>query len=182
MPPLPPFVRPGEDGVRFYALAYCRGSYANDTPWGDRPTFVVLYFCTSGDYTRYSYHIVDAAGHCYAYTRGDDRRDTAEYALLRAWDNYRVPPAIWRLFPLAGIPEDVWPGDSEGRAAYFAARADLCTIFYTFRLLSQSEASPLFHPDPDFVPPSILMGEESEESREIFRAVLEVARRPSESS
>jgi hypothetical protein len=181
MPPLPPFVQPDEDGVPFYALAYCRGSYANDTPWGDRPTFLVLYFCTGGDYTRYSHHIVDAEGHCYAYKRGDDRRDTAEYSLLLAWDNFQVPPGTWRLFPLAGIPEDAWPGESEDHAAYFAARGDLCTIFYPFRIHSHFAVPSLFQPDPDFVPPSIMAGEASEESLEISRAVTEAARRSSES-
>jgi hypothetical protein len=139
--------------------------------------FLVLYFCTDPECTRYSLHVVDAHGYCYAYSRGFDERDTAEYALMCAWDDHRVSPATWRLFPLAGIPEDAWPGDSGDRAAYSAARSDFCRIVYPFRIRSHFSPPPLFHPDPDFVPPSIMAGESSEESREIFQAVVDAASR-----
>ena len=175
MPPLPPFLTAGEDGARFYALAYCRGAYVIGEPRIE-PVFLILYFCVSPVFTRYSQHIVDEEGRCLAYTRGNDERDTPEHALLRAWDAHRVAPGIWRLFPLANIPEDVWAEGPKDRAAYFAARRDLCLIFYPFRISRQSSVPPLFQPDPDFVPPSIMQGESSEESREIWRAVMETVR------
>lgn len=172
MPPLPPFLTTGEDGARFYALAYCRGAYGSKEPW-TQPVFLVLYFSTDPEFSRFSKHIVDADGYCFAYSRGSDKYGSPEYALLSAWESQHVSPAKWRLFPLAGIPDDAWPEGSEDRAAYSAVRADFCRIVYPFRIEAQFEVPPLFHPDPDFVPPSIMTGESSEESEEIFRAISE---------
>jgi hypothetical protein len=175
MPPLPPFLTAGEDDARFYALAYCRGAYGSHGPRTE-PVFLVLYFCTSPAFTRYSQHIVDDEGRRFAYFRGNDERDTADYALLWAWDDHQVAPATWRLFPLANIPGDAWEGRPGEHAAYMAARADLCRLLYAFRISAHFAAPPLFHPDPDFVPPSLLAGESSEESREILGAVMESVR------
>lgn len=178
MPPLPPFVRSGEDDSCFYALAYCRGAYGAKEPRKE-PVSLVLYFCTSPEYTRYSLHVVDSDGYGYAYFRGSDDLDTADYTLMTAWDDHGVPPAIWRLFPLSGIAEGDWRAGSDDRAAYFEARGDLCRIVYPFRIRYHMEVPPLFHRDPDFVPPSIMDNEGSEESREIFRTVMDAARRRS---
>jgi hypothetical protein len=177
MPPLPPFLQSGEDDARFYALAYCRGAYGTEEPRTE-PVFLVLYYCTSPLFTRYSLHIVDADGHCYAYSRGYDSRDTAEYTMMQAWARRGVAPAIWRLFPLAGIAEDAWREGSEDREAYSAARADFCRIVHPFRIHSHFRLPPSFHPDPDFVPPSIMAGQPSEEGREILKAVMEAYRDP----
>ncbi len=178
MPPLPPFVQSDDEGgAHFYALAYCRGAYGS----GERreePVFLVLYFCMNPRYTDYSLHIVDADGRCHAYSRGHDDRDTLEYALMRAWARHLVSPAVWRLYPRAAIAEDAWTASPDEGAAYSAARANFCRIVHPFRLQAHFAAPPHFHLDPDFVPPSMLAGQSSEESREIFQAVMEAAARP----
>lgn len=165
---LPPFEQSGEDGARFYALSYCQGIYGTRPPPGGASVFLTIYFTTAPDYTHFTLHIVDAGGHCFAYFRGDDDLDSPENALLNAWDDFQVSPATWRLFPLLKIPEDTLPRDSEVRAAYFSARSHLCRLFWRFRVRKHFSPPPLFHPDSDFAPPSIM--EESDESKEIMQA------------
>jgi hypothetical protein len=167
MSSFPPFLAPGEDDVRFYAIAYCQGQY-DGSPEGDS-VFLTLYFTTAPDFTRFSLHIVNAEGYCFTYMRGVDEFDLPEYALLNAWATFQVPPATWRLFPLSSIPGDAWPQDDEQRTSYFAARDHLCRLFYHFRIHARFSAHFGFTLDPGFAPPSIM--EESDETREIMSAM-----------
>jgi hypothetical protein len=169
MPSLPPFEQRGEKGEPFYALAYCQGAYGVRPRSEDKPVFLTIYFTTSPGLTHFSHHIVDASGRCFAYFRGDDGFDRPEFALLRAWAEFQVPPAAWRLFPQSEIRPDTFPQESENRAAYCSARSCLCRLFWRFRVLKHFSPPPLFCPASSFAPPSIT--EESDENREISQAI-----------
>jgi hypothetical protein len=155
----------GEDDARFYALAFCTGRFDGTTSSSSEADFLTLYFCLAPEFTRFSHHIVNAAGECVMYLRGMDEFDNLEYALRRGQTEFLVPPALWSLFPRSAISENVWEGRDEHRAAYFAARSYFCRLLWQFRIHAHFSPGCFFFVDPNHVPPSVLG--DSAEAREI---------------
>ena len=143
---IPRFHSIGDDDGHFYAVAYVVGSYVPPSGRSKNDAFLVLDFSPSKAFTRFSFSTVSPEGDLFRYTRGLDQLDSAEYALLHAWRDERVPMHAWRLFPSASIEADAF-GDDTACSAYEAARSRVALILYHARrqvwLKSQLKVDPM---------------------------------------
>src|SRR5688572_6287913 len=88
---LPRFHSLGDDDGHFYALTYVPGVYVPPSGKSKDDAFFVLQFSPSAGFTRFSCSTVSPDGRLFHYSRGADHVDSAEYAILRAWREERVP-------------------------------------------------------------------------------------------
>src|SRR6266581_4288269 len=130
---IPPFHSLGDGNGHFYAVAHVFGSYVPPSGRSQGEAFYILDFSPSKGFTRFSLSIVSPDGHQFAYSRGLDELDSAEYTLLHAWRDERVPMHAWRLFPSASVEEAAFSGDAAARSAYEAARRRVAIILYHAR-------------------------------------------------
>jgi hypothetical protein len=119
---IPRFHSLGENDGHFYAVAYVLGSYVPPPGRSEGEALYVLNFSPSKNFTRFSFETVSPEGHLFSYTRGLDDLNTAEYALLCAWREERIPLHAWWLFPSSSIDEAAFNGDAKARSDYEAAR------------------------------------------------------------
>ncbi|HWT03939.1 MAG TPA: hypothetical protein VN256_27065 [Pyrinomonadaceae bacterium] len=146
----PPFHLKGDPDGDFYALAFCEGTYVSPTGNTREDGFLVLYHSPSPEFTRLSIHTCTRDGRALSYSRGIDRHDTPEFALLKAWYEYRLPPHGWRLYP-AEVARRHWEEAGEAHEeSYRAMRKMFCSILYHLVLQAWSEqqwkVEPLFYP------------------------------------
>jgi hypothetical protein len=152
---VPPFHSLGEDNGHFYAVAYVPGFYIPPSGKSRDEAFLVLSFSPSESYTRFSVSTVSPTGETFHYSRGTDELDSAEYAMLRAWREQRVPLHAWRFFPSAAIEAAAFMDDI-ARVAYEAARRRVAHIIFHARThvwtQNQSGVEPLFRFDEADIP------------------------------
>ncbi|MGL4622854.1 MAG: hypothetical protein ACRCZS_28000, partial [Chroococcidiopsis sp.] len=152
---MPPFHSLGKDNGHFYAVAYVPGFYVHSSSKSRDEVFFVLSFSPSENYTRFSVSTVSPMGETFHYSRGTDKLDSAEYAMLRAWREERVPLHAWRFFPSASI-ESVAFTDDTARVAFEVARHRVAYIIFEARAhvwaQSQFPTEPLFHFDNADIP------------------------------
>ncbi len=164
---IPRFHSLGDDDGHFYAVAYVVGTYVPPSGRSQSDAFHVLDFSPSVGFTRFSYSTVSPDGDILHYTRGVDELDSAEYALLRAWSEERVPTNAWRLFPSASIEEAAFGGDLTARAAYENARRRVALILYHARAhiwaRTQFPTEPLFRPSESEFPQPMVDSPDYEE-------------------
>jgi len=163
---VPPFHSLGEDNGHFCAVAYVPGFYVPPSGKSRDEAFFVLSFSPSESYTRFSVSTVSPTGEMFHYSRGTDGLDSAEYAMLRAWREQRVPLHAWRFFPSAAIDAAAFTDDI-GRVAFEAARRRVAHIIFQARThawtQSQFPAPPLFRFDEEDIPDPMVSTPEYED-------------------
>jgi hypothetical protein len=173
----PPFHRTGEPHGDFYALVFSEGTYVSPTGTTREDGFLVLYYSPMPEFTRLSFSTCTRSGQLLSYSRGIDRHDTPEFALLKAWYDYLLPPHRWKLYP-ADVAQLYWAdaaGDHE--ASYTAMRRSLSSILYHLRWQAWSQQNPnlapLFYPSAEGSLTNPL--DPGPENEELFRSVLDGA-------
>ncbi|HVM59227.1 MAG TPA: hypothetical protein VMV72_00035 [Verrucomicrobiae bacterium] len=140
----PRFHTLGKPSGDFYAVAYVPGTY---TPRSGQPhteAFYVLNLSLSHGFTRFS-HLTESIDGCFlAYSRGEDKLDTIEHAVLDAWHKEHVPPYAWHLFPVDAVEEDKFRGDAVLKSEYQLAQRRLGRILWRARVSARSSVKPLF--------------------------------------
>ena len=169
---IPPFNCAGEGGAEFHCLLFAPVR-SRQTKGPALPAALGIYFCSHGDFTRFSQHGFDGDGRCLSYTRGDDHRDTLEFVILSALLEVSIHPAAWRLFPRARIPSGFQSEE------YEEARRDACRLLFHFR--AQETAARLtaeWPHEPQLVwdesAGRVALGDSKEEDEEIERVLVEV--------
>ena len=146
----PPFHTSGDPVGDFYALAFCEGTYVSPSGSTREDGFLVLYFSPTPEFTRLSYQTCTVDGRPLSYARGNDEHDTVEFALLRAWYEYRLPPHGWKLYPAAHAARELRAAVQDHMEGYARMRRALAGVLYPLRLaewLRQSgNVQPLFYP------------------------------------
>lgn len=169
---VPPFHFLGEDDSHFYALAYVPGSYVPPSGKSQGEAFFVLSFSPSEGFTRFSVSTLAPDGHLFHYSRGTDELDSAEYAMLRAWREERVPLHTWQFYPSAAVEAAAFTGDS-AQIAYEAARHRVAYIIFQARahawVQTRFAVEPTFRFSEADIPDPMA---ETPESEEITKYVL----------
>ena len=171
----PPFHLRGEADGDFYALAFCEGTYVSPTGKTREEGFLVLYYSPSPEFTRLSLHTCTRDGRALSYSRGTDRHDTPEFALLEAWYEYRLAPHDWRLYP-AEVALRHWEQAAERHEeSYRTMRKHFFSILYHLRLHAWAQQTgkvkPLFYPSegPEMSNPF----EPNPENEELFQSAFD---------
>jgi hypothetical protein len=174
---IPRFHSVSKDDGHFYAVAYVFGSYVTPSGRSEGDAFHVLDFSPTPNFSRFSFSTVSPESHNFGYKRGSDDIDTAEYALLCAWQEEGVPPYAWLLFPSAAVVESDFNGDAEARSAYEAARRRVALMLYFARghrrIKTKYPAEPMFRLSEADLPAGPM---NSAESEEISKYVMDYAR------
>ena len=163
---VPPFHSLGEDDGHFYVVAYVPGFYVPPSEKSRDEVFLVLNFSPSESFTRFSVATVSPGGRMFHYSRGTDELDSAEYAMLRAWREERVPIHAWRFYPTPLIETAAFT-DENAQAVYKAARRRVALIIFQARThvwtQTQFPTKPLFHFDEADIPEPMVSTPEYED-------------------
>jgi hypothetical protein len=167
----PPFHLTGDPSGDFYALAYVDGTYSSPSGSTREEGFLVMYFSPSPDFTHLSFRTCTRAGRMLSYSRGNDRLNTLEFALITASYEYDVPSHAWQLFPV-DLANDYWKVNDAHAIAYAAMRKQLCSVLYFVRMRAWSKKTvpSLFTPIATEVANPM---DPTPENEEIFRSAFE---------